>query len=206
MALIIGRAIAGVGASGIFAGSVLIVANSAPIGQRPIWTSFISAIYSVAGVAGPIIGGALTDHATWRWCFYINLPLGGVSFLFLLFLYKAPKPVETSDGWKHLLMQLDPIGLFFLMPSIISLLLALQWGGTRYAWDSQQVIGLFVGFGVMLFVFIAVQYWQQEQAMIPSRLIKNRNIWGAALYTFCSTAALMVYTYYVSYPFLWASD
>ncbi|CAG7973025.1 unnamed protein product [Penicillium olsonii] len=197
VALIIGRAIAGVGASGLFSGSVLIVADAAPIRQRPIWTSVISAIFSVAGVAGPIIGGALTDHATWRWCFYINLPLGGVSVLFLLLLYKAPKPVETRDQWKELLMQLDPLGLFFFMPSMISLLLALQWGGSKYAWNSQQIIGLFVGFGLMLFAFIAVQLWQQEQAMVSPRLIKNRNIWGGALYMFCTTAAFMVYTYYL---------
>lgn len=77
VALIIGRAIAGLGAAGIFSGAILIIAISVPLQRRPAFTGLVGAMYGLASVAGPLIGGAFTDKVTWRWCFYINLPLGG---------------------------------------------------------------------------------------------------------------------------------
>ncbi|KAJ5488465.1 hypothetical protein N7539_003355 [Penicillium diatomitis] len=174
--LIIGRAIAGVGAGGIFSGSMLIIAQSAPIRQRPIFTGVLTAIYGIAGIAGPLIGGALTDRVSWRWCFYINLPLGGLTCLFLLFLYEAKKPVKAATGLQDIIMQLDPLGLLFFLPAMICLLLALQYGGTKFPWDSREVIALFVIFGVLLTVFIISQWWRQDRATIPPRLIMNRNL------------------------------
>ncbi|KAF7716754.1 MFS-type transporter [Penicillium ucsense] len=195
--LIIGRAIAGVGAGGIFSGSMLIIAQSAPIRQRPIFTGILTAIYGIAGIAGPLIGGALTDRVSWRWCFYINLPLGGLTCLFLLFLYEAKKPVKAATGLQDIIMQLDPLGLLFFLPAMICLLLALQYGGTKFPWDSREVIALFVIFGVLLTVFLISQWWRQDRATIPPRLIMNRNVWGGSVFVFCLSASFMVYTYYL---------
>jgi len=74
IALIVGRAIAGLGAGGIFSGAQIICANTVPLEQRSIYTSLITATYGIASVIGPLLGGAFTDHVTWRLCFYINLP------------------------------------------------------------------------------------------------------------------------------------
>jgi MFS family permease len=74
-ALIVGRAIAGIGGAGLFSGSLLILAHSLPLEKRPAYTGLLGGMYGIASVAGPLMGGAFTDHATWRWCFFINLPI-----------------------------------------------------------------------------------------------------------------------------------
>ncbi|KAH8692966.1 putative MFS toxin efflux pump [Talaromyces proteolyticus] len=195
--LIIGRAIAGAGGGGLFSGAMLIIAESAPLHQRPVYNGIIMAIFTVAGVAGPLLGGALTDNTTWRWCFYINLPLGGVTGFVILFFLKSKKPVKTTEGAKEYLWQLDPVGLLFFLPSMICLLLALQWGGSKYPWQDARIIALFAVFSALFLTFVVVQIYEQDRATIPPRLFKNRNIWGASLYTFCLSASFMVFTYYL---------
>jgi MFS family permease len=95
-ALIIGRAIAGIGGAGIFSGAILIISKTVPLHQRPSYTSAIGSMYGIASVAGPLMGGAFTDRLTWRWCFYINLPFGGVTLLSLSSSSKLPKEFEPE--------------------------------------------------------------------------------------------------------------
>ncbi|KAJ5372885.1 Major facilitator superfamily domain general substrate transporter [Penicillium concentricum] len=195
--LICGRAIAGLGAAGLFSGSVLIISKSVPLAKRPLYTGIIGAMFGIANVAGPLMGGAFTDHLSWRWCFYINLPFGAVTFLFVLAFFQTPKAILKKNTLKEQLKELDLIGSLFFLPAIISLLLALQWGGTRYAWGSGRIIGLFVVFGVLGLMFIGVQIWAGDRATVPPRLIKNRNVWGSAWYGLALGAAFFVLTFYL---------
>lgn len=200
MGLILGRAIAGLGGAGIFSGSMLIIAQTMPLERRPICTGLLGGLYGIAGVAGPLMGGAFTEYVTWRWCFYINIPLGAVTALFILCFFKAPKPIKKTSSIREQLAQLDLLGLLFFIPAIVCVLLALQWGGTQYPWRSGRIIGLFVTFGVLILIFIVIQWKKQETATIIPRLVKNRDVSGAAFYCLCLTGSFIVFTYYVSAP------
>ena len=95
VALIVGRAIAGVGAAGLFSGALIIVAYTVPLQKRPTYTGFISGMYGVASVVGPLMGGAFTDHVTWRWCFYINLPVSYSPHYFLPILVLVSSALQA---------------------------------------------------------------------------------------------------------------
>ena len=136
VALIIGRAVAGVGAAGVFSGALVIIAYAVPLVQRPIFTGIIGGMYGLASVAGPLMGGAFTDKVSWRWCFYINLPIGAVTIFGIILFFKSPeRENEKSIGFGERFNQFDPVGTVFFVPCIICLLLALQWGGSKYSWS-----------------------------------------------------------------------
>ncbi|EOD51089.1 putative mfs transporter protein [Neofusicoccum parvum] len=197
-ALIVGRAIAGLGSAGIFSGAILIVSKTVPLRQRPTYTGLIGAMYGIASVAGPLLGGVFTDKVTWRWCFYINLPFGLVTAIFILFFFKSPKIVKnTAVGWKAKLAEFDLLGTFFFIPAIVSLLLALQWGGSRYDWGNARIIALFVVFGVLIIIFIGIQIWKQEKATVPPRVLKNRTVWSCAWFGALLGGAFFVFVYYI---------
>ncbi|KAF2834088.1 MFS general substrate transporter [Patellaria atrata CBS 101060] len=197
-ALIIGRAIAGVGSAGIFAGAILIIAHTVPLVQRPTYTGLIGAMYGIASVAGPLMGGAFTDRLTWRWCFYINLPFGAVTAFFIVFFFKNPrKTTLTNLTWLQQLQKFDLLGTSFFLPGIICLLLALQWGGSKYEWGNWRIILLFVLFGVLIAAFVFVQHWKQEEATVPPRVFKNRNVWGSAIFGASLGGAFFILVFYL---------
>lgn len=202
-ALIIGRAIAGAGSAGILSGALIILAYTVPLRQRPAYSGGITSMYGIASVAGPLLGGAFTDKATWRWCFYINLPIGAITVLVVLFFFQPPKGALTSGAatanktWREILNEFDPLGTLVFMPAIVCLLLALQWGGTTYAWNSGRIIALFVVFGVLIAAFIFIQWRQQDNATVPPRVIKMRTVWSGAAFAAATGAAFFSGIYFL---------
>jgi hypothetical protein len=200
-ALIIGRAIAGVGSAGIFSGAILIVAATVPLRQRPTYMGLIGGMYGIASVAGPLMGGAFTDKLTWRWCFYINLPIGAVTFAFIAFFYH---PTERSraqrfgdGGWRKNLEVFDIYGTLVFLPMIVCLLLALQWGGSKYPWSNGRIIGLLVLFAVLLIVFIGIQFWKGDNATVPPRILKQRTVAAVAWFAAMIGAAFFTLVYFL---------
>jgi EmrB/QacA subfamily drug resistance transporter len=196
-ALILGRAIAGIGAAGLFSGSLIILAHSVPLEKRPIYTGLIGSMYGIASVSGPLLGGAFTDKVTWRWCFYINLPIGAVTVGVITIFFKAPHKNKNTQTWKERFWQLDPYGTAVFMPAIICLLLALQWGGTKYAWSNWRIILLFVLFGLLIILFLFDQYKQGPRATVPPHIFFKRSVWSAGLYSFCVGAAFLGAIFYL---------
>lgn len=133
VAFIIGRALAGIGGGGIFAGTIVVMIHSVPLHRRPKYQGAFGAVFGIASVVGPLLGGAFTSKATWRWCFYINLPLGGVALLVIILVLRPPdQDLGGASLWEKL-RQLDFAGTTVLVPGVVCLLLALQWGGVEYA-------------------------------------------------------------------------
>jgi MFS transporter, DHA2 family, glioxin efflux transporter len=171
-ALIVGRAIAGVGGAGIGTGAFTIIGFIAEPQKRPALIGFTGATYGIAAVLGPLLGGAFSGKVTWRWCFYINLPIGGLAAVIVLFFLRIPseaKPVEASRKEKFL--QMDFLGAVFVMSLIVSYILALEYGGQTKAWGSSVVIGLLVGSFAIFVTFVVWEIYQGERAMVVPRIV-----------------------------------
>ncbi|TDZ40469.1 Efflux pump roqT [Colletotrichum spinosum] len=192
VAFIIGRAITGIGCSGIIIGAWVVLAHSVPIRKRAVYTGFIGAFSGVGGIVGPLISGALTDsHLSWRWAFYVSIPIGVATLALILVSFRPPKQPghHQSKTLKQKLQEFDVLGLGIFFACMICLLLALQWGGSEYAWNSGPMIALLVLFAALVVAFVGVQIWKGDDAALPPRLMKMRNVAFACLYAACIDAA-----------------
>ncbi|KAL7789540.1 major facilitator superfamily domain-containing protein [Trichoderma ceciliae] len=197
LVFIIGRAIAGVGAAGITTGSLLTTIPLIPLEKRPIFQSTFGMIFGVASITGPLMGGAFTEKATWRWCFYLNLPVGAVAFIFMFFFLRLPKKPQPPASVTEQILRLDPLGTFFFVPSIVCLLLALQWGGSTYAWSSWRIILLFIMFGLAGIAFAIVQIKMPKTASLPPKVINQRTMLSGTFYMLFTAGAMMLCVYYI---------
>lgn len=197
-ALIVGRVIAGFAAGGVLVGTFSLIPYTVPPVRRPLFIGLIGAVLGIGTAVGPLIGGAITMNVTWRWCFYINLPIGGFAgILFFFFVHPPKRETEKHYTITETLKNLDLIGLFVLTPAIITLLLALMWGGTTYPWNSGRIIALLV-ISVLLFAaFIGIEIWQNERAMLPRRVLTERSVIFASIFAFGTSGASFLLVYYV---------
>ena len=142
--------------------------------------------------------GVFTDKLTWRWCFWINLPFGGVTFLTVIFLLKVPpSPQQQPRDLKALLVSFDLVGTAILIPWVICLLLALQWGGAKYAWSSWRIILLLVLFSILFLAWLFSQWYQGDKATLPFRVMRQRSLAAGSWFTFCLCGAFFIIVYYV---------
>ncbi|KAJ5131131.1 uncharacterized protein N7515_007170 [Penicillium bovifimosum] len=197
VAFIIGRAICGVGAAGILAGTIMCIIHSVPLQKRPQIQGLFGALFGIASIVGPLIGGAFASNVTWRWCFYVNLPIGGAAMVFIAFCLKIPKQDTARVSWMEKLLQLDFFGTTLLVSGVVCLVLALQWGGQTYAWSNGRVVACLVLMSVLLLSFVTVQVLLPKTATLPPRIFSQRSIISAFWQTLCVGSSNYIFVYFL---------
>ncbi len=179
-ALIVGRVIAGVGGCGIYAGGLNYVAVLTTNHERPLYLAGIYCIWGVGCVLGPVLGGAFAQSgATWRWGFYINLPIAALFAPAYIFILPSINQLPNTALVKKLRM-LDWIGTVIFLAGCTCFSMAINFGGTVFAWSSGSSIALIVMTAVLLIAFIAVTIFHPgvppENKLLPVGFMRSKDL------------------------------
>lgn len=162
--LIAWRGFQGLGGGGLMILSQAIIADIIPASERGKYMGPLGGLFAISSVLGPVLGGFFTQHLDWRWCFWINVPIGIIAFIIALFALKLPS--HKSD------QTIDFLGITFMIAATSQLILVTSWGGHDYDWDSPTIVGLVIGTIVAIAIFIFVES-KVSNPIIPIRLFRN---------------------------------
>ncbi|KAJ3068959.1 hypothetical protein HDU98_007937 [Podochytrium sp. JEL0797] len=197
--LIAGRAVAGIGGGGIFSLVLIVISDIVSIQDRGKYQGLIGAVFGLSSVIAPLLGGAFSDHVSWRWCFFINLPLGAVTLATVIAFLNFP-PIEGS--MKEKLGRIDGTGAVLLFACVICFVTPLQLGGSIWEWNSVAVIVMFVMSVVFAAAFVYVENKVAKEPIVPPGLFLNSSVPAIIGCGLCLGAAFLSCGYYISMFFL----
>ncbi|WP_428832504.1 MULTISPECIES: MDR family MFS transporter [Amycolatopsis] len=180
--LIVFRAVQGLGGGGLMVTSSAVIADVVPLRERGKYQGVIGAMFGVATVAGPLLGGLFVDHLSWRWAFYVNIPLGVVVVLVAAFALPAVRGAARP--------RIDYLGILLIALASTGLTLVTSWGGTEYAWTSPVILGMAAGSVVLLVLFVLVEQ-RAAEPMLPMRLFRGRVFTVASVLSFVVGFAML---------------
>ncbi|KAI8055361.1 major facilitator superfamily domain-containing protein [Syncephalis plumigaleata] len=167
------RAIAGIGGGGFITMTLIIISDIVPSHQRGQYAGIVGAVFAFSSVIGPLLGGLFTDHLSWRWAFYINLPVGAITILMIVFTLKLESPTGSVI---EKLKSVDYLGTILILAFCVALLLPISWGGTTYNWSSPIIIGLFCAAVFFLILFLWVEHSVAKMPLIPLSIFKSHSV------------------------------
>ncbi len=179
--LIVFRGVQGIGGGGLMAMAFAIIGDVVSPRERGRYTGYLGAVFAVSSIAGPLLGGFFVDHLSWRWVFYVNLPVGIVALVVTSSVLRLPFTRQDH--------RIDLAGAGLLVAGVSTLLLALVWGGNEYAWSSPTIVGLLLASAVLTATFL---WWEQRAAepILPLRLFRGRVFTTAVTLSFLLGGAM----------------
>lgn len=189
MQFIICRGIQGVGGAILISNTMAIIGILFPPADRAKYGSFVTAASGIASLVGPVLGGLITDHLTWRWVFFVNIPLSIIALAIIIFAFPSYKAAKEHR-------RIDYAGAVVMIIALIPMLLAFTWGGGDYVWNSVQIIGMLV-FAVIMLVTFGVVESKADDPIIPLSLFKNSVFNLSALEMFLFNGVMIAVTTFI---------
>jgi EmrB/QacA subfamily drug resistance transporter len=181
--LIAARAFQGLGGGGLFSLGQAAIADVVSARERGRYQGYITGIWGLASIAGPLVGGLCVDYLNWRWAFWINLPVGVIAFILC---DRSLKRIAVRRERRPI----DFLGAVLMMPGVTAWMLVTAWGGTTYAWTSPTILAL-GAIGLLFLLAFALQELRAREALLPPRLFANRNILTVLIAQFLIAATLL---------------
>ncbi|CAM2867914.1 MDR family MFS transporter [Paenibacillus sediminis] len=182
------RAIQGIGGGALMPIAFTIVYDVFPAEQRGKMTGLFGAVFGTSSILGPLLGAYITDYIGWEWVFYVNVPIGILSFIFITFYYK--------ESMEHSKQKIDWTGAITLVGAVVSLMFALELGGEKYAWDSAVILGLFAAFALLFIVFLFAET-KAAEPILSFKMFKDRLFASSNAVALLYGAGFIVATVYI---------
>ncbi|MFC9257859.1 MDR family MFS transporter [Amycolatopsis thailandensis] len=180
--LIVARAVQGLGAGGLMVTATALVADVVPLRERGKYQGILGSVFGVVTVLGPMLGGLFVDHLSWRWAFYVNVP---IAVVVLIVAASAMPSVKAAAR-----PVIDYLGILLIGLAATGLTLVTSWGGTQYAWDSPTIIGMSIGSVILLVLFVFAEKRAKEPTL-PMRLFRNPVFTVSAILSFVVGFAML---------------